>query len=305
MEKLLRNFFLFMARNNTLNKLAQEHGLRFGGRRFVAGETLISAIDSVRSLNNQGLMVTFAHLGEFVNNADETGVMTDGCLETLEAISEHSLNANLSLKLTSMGLDISRDLCLKNMERVLQKARQYNIFVRIDMEDYIRLDSTLELFYELRESYDNVGLVIQSYLYRSLEDVKALNKYKTNLRIVKGAYKESPEVAFPEKKDVDENFKQIIKVHLENGNYTAVATHDKAIIAYTKKLIKEKKIPVDQFEYQMLYGICPELQRTLVEEGYRVRTYVPFGKDWYGYFMRRLAERPANVGFVLKGMFKR
>lgn len=305
MEKVLKNFFLFMAGNKRLNHLAKKHGLRFGGRRFVAGETLTSAIEVTRALNKQGMMVTLDHLGEFVNNEEEANAMADNCIRTLEAIAANDVNANLSLKLTSMGLDISRELCVNNMTRILQKAREYGIFVRIDMEDYAHLERTFDVFYELRRTFDHFGLVIQAYLYRSVKDVEALAKYGTNLRLVKGAYKESAEVAFPDKKDVDDNYKKIIKLQLEKGNYAAIATHDEAIIAYTKRLVKEKNIPRDQFEFQMLYGIRPDLQKRLVQEGYRVRIYVPYGNDWYGYFMRRLAERPANVGFVVKGMLKR
>lgn len=305
MEKLLKNFFLFMAGNDTFNRLAKKHGLRFGGRRFVAGETLNAAIETVQALNRQGMSATLDHLGEFVTNEEEANEKASHCLRTLEAISESGADANLSLKLTSMGLDISYALCLDNVRRILQKAERLGIFVRIDMEDYARLESTFALFSELRESFDHFGLVIQAYLYRSVEDVKRLAAHGTNLRLVKGAYKESPQVAFPDKKDVDANFRKLIKMQLESGSYAAIATHDEAIIKYTKALVQEKNIPLDRFEFQLLYGIRPELQKRLVSEGYRVRIYVPYGNDWYGYFMRRLAERPANVGFVVKGLMKR
>jgi proline dehydrogenase len=179
------------------------------------------------------------------------------------------------------------------------------VFVTIDMEDYSRCQKTLDIFKQLKTEYDNVGTVLQAYLYRTANDIEDLKDYHPNLRLVKGAYKESPEVAFPDKKDVDENFKKIIKMHLLNGNYTAVATHDDAIIEYTKQLVKEYNIPNSQFEFQMLYGIRPERQEQLVREGYTMRVYVPYGTDWYGYFMRRLAERPANVAFVLKGIFRK
>jgi proline dehydrogenase len=173
------------------------------------------------------------------------------------------------------------------------------------MEDYSRCGKTIEIFKSLKKEYDNVGTVIQAYLYRTIKDIDDLNQFHPNLRLVKGAYKESPRVAFPEKKDVDENFKKIIKMHLVNGNYTAIATHDDAIIEFTKRFVKENNIPNGQFEFQMLYGIRPERQLELVKEGYKMRVYVPYGTDWYGYFMRRLAERPANVAFVLKGMVKK
>lgn len=305
MEQLLKNFFLFMGKNKFFNKVAKKYGLRFGAGRFVAGATLETALSTIKELNEQGMLVTVDHLGEFVYSEDEANMMTDHCIEALEAIAKDKLNSNLSLKMTSMGLDISKELCLSNMSRILDAALKHSNFVRIDMEDYDHLESTLDVYYELRKTYDNVGLVIQSYLYRSEEDIRELSKLNTNLRLVKGAYKESPKVAFPDKKDVDKNFLNIIEVQLKNGNYAGVATHDEAMIEHTKDFVKEHQIPLDQFEFQMLYGIRTELQSKLVEEGYRVRIYVPYGNDWYGYFMRRLAERPANVAFVLKGIFKK
>jgi proline dehydrogenase len=223
----------------------------------------------------------------------------------IEAIGREGINSQLSLKMTSMGLDISDDVVMGNMRRILEAAKKNGVFVTIDMEDYSRCQKTLDIFKQLKSEYDNIGTVIQAYLYRTEKDMDDLNSYSPNLRLVKGAYKESPEVAFPEKKDVDENFKKIIKMHLLNGNYTAVATHDDAIIDYTKQLVREHNIPNSQFEFQMLYGIRNERQLELANEGYKMRVYVPYGTDWYGYFMRRLAERPANVAFVLKGMVKK
>lgn len=294
-----------MAKNKFFNKIAKKYGIRFVAGRFVAGATLDSALSVIKELNEQGMLVTVDHLGEFVFSEEEANRMADHCIDSLEAIAKDKLNSNLSLKMSSMGLDISRELCLNNMGRILDSAQRNSNFVRIDMEDYDHLESTLDVYYELRKTYDNVGLVIQSYLYRSEEDIKKLSNLKTNLRLVKGAYKESPKVAYPNKKDVDKNFQNIIELQLKNGNYAGVATHDEAMIEHTKQFVKEHQIPLDQFEFQMLYGIRVELQMKLVEEGYRVRIYVPYGEDWYGYFMRRLAERPANVAFVLKGIFKK
>jgi proline dehydrogenase len=231
--------------------------------------------------------------------------MARHCLEAIEAISREKLNSQLSLKMTSMGLDISDELVMRNMRRILDAAKQRGVFVTIDMEDYSRCQKTLDIFKTLKKEYDNVGTVLQAYLYRTEQDIEDLKPYRPNLRLVKVAYKEPPEVAFPDKKDVDENFKKIIKMHLLNGNYTAVATHDDAIIEYTKQLVKEYNIPNSQFEFQMLYGIRPERQVQLAREGYTMRVYVPYGTDWYGYFMRRLAERPANVAFVLKGILRK
>jgi proline dehydrogenase len=305
MEQLMRDFFLFLSKNKTLTKLAKKYGLRFGASRFVAGETIAQAVEVIKQLNKKGLAVTVDYLGEFVDNEKEANEMANHCIEAIEAIGREKLNSQLSLKMTSMGLDISDELVMRNMRRILDTAKQHGVFVTIDMEDYSRCQKTLDIFKQLKTEYDNVGTVLQAYLYRTVSDIEDLKDYHPNLRLVKGAYKESPEVAFPDKKDVDENFKKIIKMHLLNGNYTAVATHDDAIIEYTKQLVKEYNIPNSQFEFQMLYGIRPERQEQLAREGYTMRVYVPYGTDWYGYFMRRLAERPANVAFVLKGIFRK
>jgi len=304
MEILMRNMFQSLGKNTSANKLAKKYGLRFGAGRFVAGETIQTAIDSVKKLNGDGKMVTLDHLGEFVYTEEEALESTAMCIQTLDAIAEAGVKSNLSLKMTSLGLDISKELCMKNMRKILNRALLHQNFVRIDMEDYDHCQISLDIYKELRKEYDNVGLVIQAYLFRTEQDIADLNHLNANLRLVKGAYKESPTVAFPEKKDVDENFKKIIKQHLLNGNYTAVATHDAAMIEYTKTLVNENKIGKDKFEFQMLYGICEDIQASLVKEGFRVRVYVPYGVDWFGYFMRRLAERPANVWFVLKNLLK-
>ncbi len=305
MEQLMRDFFLFLSKSKSLNAAAKKWGLRFGASRFVAGVTIPEAIANVRELNNKGLVCTLDHLGEFVFSVEEANESTDYCIKTLEAIYTSGVNCNLSLKMTQLGLDISRDLCMKNMRRILDAAKQYgNNFVRIDMEDYAHNEVTLEILDELLQEYDNVGTVIQAYLYKSADDIEKLKEKKVNLRLVKGAYKESPEVAFPNKADVDENYKKIIKQHLLNGCYAAIATHDDNIINYVKQLEKEYKIPRTQFEFQMLYGIRTQAQLDLAKEGYRMRVYVPYGNDWFGYNMRRLAERPANVWFVLKSLFK-
>ncbi|RWZ54918.1 proline dehydrogenase [Halobacillus fulvus] len=303
MEKILRNFFLFLSKNRFFTKLAKRYGLRFGAGKFVAGERIPDAVDTIKKLNDKGMTVTIDHLGEFIDTEKEAREAADECIEAIRAISEHNLNSQLSLKLTSMGLDISEELAMENMERILKVAEEEDVFVTIDMEDHERCEKTLKIFKELKSKSDYIGTVLQSYLYRTVEDIEELNAYNPNLRLVKGAYKESAKVAFPDKKDVDNNYKKIIKLHLLNGNYTAVATHDDVMIEYTKDLVKEHDISNDQFEFQMLYGIRVERQEELIAEGYNMRVYVPYGNDWYGYFMRRLAERPANVAFVLKGVF--
>ncbi|PLS05815.1 proline dehydrogenase family protein [Neobacillus cucumis] len=304
MELIMRNMFQSLGKNTSANKLAKKYGLRFGASRFVAGESIKSAIEAVKRLNSEGKVVTLDHLGEFVYTEEEALESAAMCIQTLDAISEAGVNSNLSLKMTSLGLDISRELCMKNMRKILDRAKLHNNFVRIDMEDYEHCQISIDIYKELRKEYDNVGLVIQAYLFRTQQDIAHLNKLNANLRLVKGAYKESPSVAFPEKKDVDENYKKIIRQHLLNGNYTAVATHDETMIEYTKSVVSEHQIPKEQFEFQMLYGICEEIQARLVKEGLKVRVYVPYGVDWFGYFMRRLAERPANVWFVLKNLLK-
>lgn len=305
MEALLKTFFLALSKNRMLNRLARKWGLQFGAHKVVAGETMEGAIQKVRELNNQGLSCTLDHLGEFVFHEEEAWEAADYCIQTLKAIADSGVDCNLSLKLTQLGLDISRELCVDNMKRILEAASRCGNFVRIDMEDYAHNEATLDILQQLRNSYSNVGTVIQAYLYKSEDDLKRLGRERINLRLVKGAYKEAEQVAFPDKKDVDDNFKKLIAMHLASGSYTAIATHDDAIIDYVKRLEKVRGYTKDQFEFQMLYGIRPAAQLELVKLGYRMRVYVPFGKDWYGYFMRRLAERPANVAFVLRGLLRK
>jgi proline dehydrogenase len=304
MEVLMRNLFQSIAKSRSANQLAKRYGLRFGAARFVAGETIKQSIEVVRKLNQSGRVVTLDHLGEFITSVEEAVESTEMCLKTLDAIAEANVQSNLSLKMTSLGLDIDKNLCIRNMQKILQRAQHYGNFVRIDMEDYAHCQISLDIYRELRQSYDNVGIVIQAYLFRTEQDIKDLNEIHANLRLVKGAYKESSKVAFPDKQDVDDNYKKIIKQHMLNGNYSAVASHDEKIIEFTKQFVKECSIPKEQFEFQMLYGICEDLQIRLVQEGFKLRVYVPYGIDWFGYFMRRMAERPANVWFVLKNMFK-
>lgn len=300
LEAAIKRFLLFLSRNYSMNRAAKKWGLRYGASRFVAGETIREAISKVKELNAQGLACTLDHLGEFVRSREEAIESADYCIKTLNAIHQAGVDSNLSLKLTQLGLDIDATMCHENMCRILECAKQYSNFVRIDMEDYSHCQQTLTMLHELRKEYDNVGTVIQAYLYRSESDIKALQNVP--LRLVKGAYKESPKVAYPAKRDVDNNYKRIIKQHLVSGSYTAVATHDEHIIDYTKRLVSKYDIPLTRFEFQMLYGIRTQLQLSLAQEGYKMRVYVPYGNDWYAYFMRRLAERPANVAFVLKSM---
>jgi proline dehydrogenase len=304
MEELMRSIFLSMAKNKSANNWAKRYGLRLGAHKFVAGETIEDAIEKVKSLNQQGMTVSLDHLGEFVNDEAEANEAADYCIRTLEAIQQAQVSSSLSLKMTQTGLDISRDLCLRNMRRILDVAKAYGVLVTIDMEDFSHCQVTLDVLDELRKDYDNVGTVIQAYLYRSLEDVLRLGQDAAHLRIVKGAYKEPAEVAYPDKQDVDGNYIKLMEAQLLSNGFTAIATHDEKIIEHAKSFIAKHDIPKEKYEFQMLYGISTNLQTQLTELGYPMRVYVPYGNDWYGYFMRRLAERPANVGFVLKGMFR-
>lgn len=286
------------------NKMAKKYGLKFGAKRFVAGDKTQQAIECVRKLNQQGMVAMLNYLGEYVFTEKAALEATENCLHTLDAIYKSGIDSNLSIKITSLGLDISKAFCMENVKRIVDRARQYGNFVRIEMEDYTHCQLTLDIYKELRQEYDNVGTVIQAYLYRTEEDIQDLNRYKANLRLVKGAYKEPANVAFPKKSDVDQNYEKIIKMHLLNGNYAGIATHDDVIVDKILQFTQEHQISKDQFEFQMLYGIRSDLQKKLATLGYKVRVYVPFGTDWFGYFMRRLAERPENVSFVLKNTFK-
>ncbi|WP_110928572.1 proline dehydrogenase family protein [Bacillus massiliglaciei] len=305
MDRILRNVLLYLSNNRYFTEWARKHGRRLGASRFVAGEDLDSAVRAIRKLNEAGLCVTVDHLGEFIQSERDAREMSEECVRMLRAIHTNGLDAELSLKLTSMGLDLPRNLALENMRFILDEAKKYNIGVTIDMEDYSHCQQTLEIFKELKREYSDLGTVLQAYLYRTEEDLEHLQYLNPALRLVKGAYKESADVAFASKKDVDENFKKIIDKQLLSGNYTAIATHDDSIIEYAKEAVNRYKIKSDQFEFQMLFGIRSRKQLQLVSEGYKMRVYVPYGTDWFGYFMRRMAERPANVLFVMKGIFSR
>lgn len=304
MEQLMRSMLLRASRNRLANRLAKRYGLRLGAERFVAGDTIDRALVTVRELQAEGLSATLDHLGEFVRDVEEAHESADDCLEALQAIAVAGVDATLSVKLTQLGLDIDTHVAELNMRRILEVARKTGVRVTIDMEDYGHCAQTLDLFEQLNAEYDNVGTVIQAYLYRSFEDVLRLSEKRVHLRIVKGAYKESAEVAYPDKADVDRNYVKLVEVQLLSGGFTAVATHDERIVEHVKRFVAQHRIERSSFEFQMLYGIRMNLQLALVAQGYPVRVYVPYGKDWYGYFMRRLAERPANLGFVVKNMWR-
>jgi proline dehydrogenase len=271
----------------------------------VAGETLDQALAVARALNAEGITVTLDHLGESVSTLEEAAQARDVYLRTLNAIHGNGIQANVSLKLTQFGLDLSSEQCLANVDQLVRRAAELGSFVRVDMESSDYTDRTLELVHTLHARYGAVGVVIQSYLHRSERDVEKLCAAKIRVRLCKGAYLEPDTVAFPRKADVDRNYLELTRYLLQKGVYPALATHDEAIIRQTCRFVTGRKIPRESFEFQMLYGIRRDLQRRLVAEGYRVRLYVPFGMAWYPYYMRRLAERPANVFFILRNLFRR
>ena len=272
--------------------------------RFVAGETLEQALAVARSLNAEGITVTLDHLGESVSTLAEAAEARDVYLHTLDAIHETGIQGNASLKLTQFGLDLSYPECLANVDQLVGRAAALGGFVRVDMESSDYTDRTLDLVRTLHAKYGATGVVIQSYLRRSRTDIEALCAKQIRVRLCKGAYLEPASVAFPEKAEVDRSYFELSQYLLLHGTYPALATHDEALIGRICEFVKERQLPRDSFEFQMLYGIRRDLQRKLVAEGYGMRVYVPFGKAWYPYYMRRLAERPANVFFMLRNLFR-
>lgn len=298
---MFRSTLLYLSNQPRVFRFVRNNGLakKFASR-FVAGETLDEALEAVRALNAKGITASLDLLGESVTNEREARAGAAEYLTILDRIHEQKLNANVSVKLTAMGLDISEELCVSIMHEVLDRARAYDTFVRLDMESSAYTDRTLTLFYDrLYPAYKaNVGIVLQSYLYRTWSDVEQAVQAKPRVRLCKGAYKEPGTVAFPAKREVDANYIKCMHALMEQGTYPALATHDPAIIAEAKRFAKERAIDPSRFEFQMLYGIRRDVQEQLVAEGYRMRVYVPFGTQWYPYLMRRLAERPANVAFI-------
>ena len=298
---MLRQTFLYLSNQPTIFKFVRHNGLakRFASR-FVAGESLDTAIAAVRELNAQKITASLDLLGESVTNDAEARAASAEYLERLDRIQAEKLDANVSVKLTQMGLDISESLCVEIMRGILARAKQYGTFVRLDMEGSDYTERTLKMFSEkLYPGFEkNVGVVLQSYLFRTEDDVKRAIALGARVRLCKGAYQEPPTVAYPDKKDVDANYVKCMQRLMKEGNYPGLATHDEAIIAAAKRWAKEQGIAPSRFEFQMLYGIRRDLQEEIVREGYKMRVYVPFGTQWYPYLMRRLAERPANVAFI-------
>ncbi|HEX4039635.1 MAG TPA: proline dehydrogenase family protein [Acidobacteriaceae bacterium] len=306
---LLRSTFIALSRNSRLRHFSENSSLgRRMSSRFVAGFHLEDALAAAAALNAQGLSVTLDSLGENVNTPAEAQRSAEVYHQLLDAIAGRHLDANVSLKLTQMGMDLSPDLAEEIVSGLVDHAVRTDSFVRVDMEGCGYTQATIDLVRRLHGKPANaghVGIVIQSYLLRSAGDIALLLGDRIRIRLCKGAYKEPPELAFPEKKDVDANYVALTKVLLTSGVFHGIATHDEAMIDATQALVREQAIDPASFEFQMLYGIRRDLQRSLVKEGYKVRVYVPFGEEWYPYFMRRLAERPANVLFIARQMLRK
>jgi len=278
--------------------------LTFLAKRFVAGETMDKAIIAVKKLNGKKIKCTLDILGEDVTNKKEAEALANDYIALLEAIKKNKLDSHVSLKLTMMGLKVDKDFCLKNTERIVKKAKELKNFVRVDMEGSDVTQVTLDIFYALYKKYpENVGIVLQAYLFRAEKDTQDVIKKKARLRLCKGAYKEPAEIVYKKMDDIRVNFLKLSKMLLDKGNYPAIATHDKVLIGQVLDYIKEKKIKKDKYEFQMLYGIQRALQEKLAAEGHNVRIYVPFGTAWLKYTYRRLREKKENVFFVMKHFF--
>jgi proline dehydrogenase len=300
---------------STLLKLAESPGFaqwvtsnpttRGMARRFVAGETLDEAIVAARACNSVGMYASLDYLGENVSTTTDAQRARDAYLQIFDRIAQERLHANVSCKLTQLGLDLSAEFCEGLLFSIVERAAGYDSFLRVDMESSQYTQRTIEVVKRVRTRNPAVGAVIQSYLYRSEKDVQDLLTYGCRIRLCKGAYKESDEVAFARKKDVDGNFVRLLQMLLPSGFFHGIATHDPHMIAETIRFAASRGVSKDDFEFQMLYGVRTDLQRRLVKDGYRLRIYIPYGRDWFPYFMRRLAERPANLGFLLRNFLPR
>jgi len=303
---LPRSAILHAAESARLQRLVQRHGKRVGAARFVAGETLDSCVAVLRKLNDAGLYANTTLLGEAIPDAEGAAVVTAEYEAIMERLVTENLRANVALKLTHLGLAFDEELAYANVERLAARAGELGTFIRIDMEQSEYTEVTLRLYERLRDAgHEGVGTVLQSYLYRTSADLDRLLPRAPNLRIVKGAYLEPESIAYPDKADVDRVYLELVQRGLRRGAYIAVATHDETIIRKVQAFTTRDGIPRDRFEFQMLYGVRPGLQRSVAAEGYKVLVASPFGPDWYPYLMRRLAERPANLGFFLKNLVRR
>ena len=272
-------------------------------KKYIAGTTLQSALDVVRDLNSKGIYATLDVLGEAVKNKEEAEIAKSHAMEALNSIVEEKLMANISIKPTQMGLSIDKDFAYEQILELVKRAKELNNFVRIDMEDSPYTDSTIEIYKRIFEQYANVGVVLQAYLKRSFNDTVLLNKIGTNYRLCKGIYIEPSTIAYKDKQVIRDNFMNVLENMLKSGNYVGIATHDKYLIEKSYELIKELNIPKDKFEFQMLLGVREDLRDKINNDGYKIRVYVPFGKDWYAYSIRRLQENPQLTGHIVKEFF--
>jgi proline dehydrogenase len=306
LQTVSKGFFHVLAGSQTLKKLASRYGMRGGrgfARRFIAGESVDDAIDAARAIEASGLTVTLDFLGESVASIPEADAATRAYIAILDKIAAAGIERNISLKLTQLGLTVDRATCVDNLRRILDAAAANAFFVRIDMENSPFTAVTFEVFETIwQQGYRNAGIVLQSYLRRSDADAARMNVLGARVRLVKGAYNEPRDIAYQSKGDVDAAFVRIMKTLLAEGTYPAIATHDPAMIDQTRAFAAERAVEPSSYEFQMLYGIRRDLQTSLLREGYRVRVYVPFGREWFPYFMRRLGERPANIAFVVRGI---
>jgi proline dehydrogenase len=300
--------FYALSRSAALKRLASKYGMRSRdsfARRFIAGETVEEAIETSRRVQAEGLHITLDYLGESVRTTEEAEAATAAYVRLLEVIVIAGIERNISLKLTQLGVSIDRATCVDNLRRILDPAARHGFFVRIDMENSPWTQMTLDIFETLwQQEYRNVGVALQAALYRSEGDVRRMNELGARVRLIKGAYKEPETVAYQRKADVDAAFLRLMRMLLADGTYPAIATHDPAMLAGTLTHAAERGIGNDRFEFQMLYGIRRDLQAKLAAAGHTVRLYVPFGREWFPYFMRRLGERPANLGFVMRGILR-
>jgi proline dehydrogenase len=304
---LLRSALLWLSEQQKVYELVRRNGLsRKFASRFVAGETLDEAIQAARVLNEKGISTSLDLLGESVTDESESARSRDEVIETLDRIAETGVDANVSVKLTQMGLDLSEETCATNMHKVLARARKHDIFVRIDMEGSPYTERALKLFSQRLhpEFGDLTGVVIQSYMRRSAADVEALIDMQARVRLCKGAYAEPADIAFQERSEVSESYAELMEHLVRKGNYPGIATHDEELVKRTIEFAKKENISADRFEFQMLYGVRRDLQQKLRDDGYNMRVYIPFGTQWYPYLMRRLAERPANLAFITISVLK-
>ncbi len=284
-------------------KLLPKSTVYFFAKKYVAGIRLQDAMNVAKDLNSKGIMATIDVLGEAITTLDEAAETQKACLEVLEAIEENKVDSNLSIKPTSLGLAINKEVCYKLVEGIVQKAASLNNFVRIDMEDSPYTDLTFELYSKLHEKYSNVGVVIQAYLKRTSTDVENLNPLGTNYRLCKGIYVEPAEIAYKSREDIRKNYIKILSKILDDGNYVGIATHDEYLVNKAYGMLLEKNVPKDKYEFQMLYGVREELRDKIVANGHRLRVYVPFGEKWYEYSMRRFHENPELAWYVAKSVF--